>query len=303
MPGGDWLTINEVIARIPGWANIPDILVKPIGGLTNSNYLIEVNQEKFVLRISGKNTALLGIDRKGEIEVMKVAAAQDLCPEIIHFLLPEGHLVTRYIDGRHWTYEEYCQPENLNRMVDAVKTVHNLPAIKTEVSPFRRIEHYMRQIQVLGVPYPNGFDAAIDRMETIEKHLKTDNFPARGLCHNDLFSLNFIDDGRLRFLDWEFAGMGDIFYDLATLAYTFDSVGEIPSDLQGFILECYFGKTDEYLWTRMAEMKFMILLYSVMWGLLQSGLEQAGIIPSVDGFNYLDYAVYMFATIRESNIL
>ena len=114
---------------------------------------------------------------------------------------------------------------------------------------------------------------------------------------------HFIDDGWLRFLDWEFAGMGDIFYDLATLAYTFDSVGEIPSDLQGFILECYFGKTNDYLWNRMVETKFMILLYSVMWGLLQSGLEQAGIIPSVDGFNYFDYASFMFTTIRESNYL
>jgi thiamine kinase-like enzyme len=313
------MNINEIISRIPGWPDVSDLQMKPIGGLTNSNYLIEVNKEKFVLRISGSNTALLGIDRKGEIEAMETAAAEDLCPEIIHTLLPEGHLVTRYIDGRHWTYEEYCQPENLNRMVDAVKAVHNLPAIKTEVSSFRRIEHYMRQIQVLGVPYPDGFDAAIDRMETIEERLKSDSFPARALCHNDLlksdsfparalchndlFSLNFIDDGRLRFLDWEFAGMGDIFYDLATLAYSFDSVGEIPSDLQGFILECYFGKTNDYLWTRMEEMKFMVLLYSVMWGLLQSGLEQAGIIPSVDGFDYLDYAQFMFSTIRESNFL
>ena len=38
-------------------------------------------------------------------------------------------------------------------------------------------------------------------------------------CHNDLLNANFIDDGeRLRIVDWEYAGMGDPFFDLANFA-------------------------------------------------------------------------------------
>ena len=34
-------------------------------------------------------------------------------------------------------------------------------------------------------------------------------------CHNDLLNANFIDDGtRIRIVDWEYAGMGDPFFDL-----------------------------------------------------------------------------------------
>ena len=38
-------------------------------------------------------------------------------------------------------------------------------------------------------------------------------------CHNDLLTANFIDDGtRIRIVDWEYAGMGDVFFDLANFS-------------------------------------------------------------------------------------
>ena len=38
-------------------------------------------------------------------------------------------------------------------------------------------------------------------------------------CHNDLLTANFLDDGsRLRILDWEYAGMGDRFFDLGNFS-------------------------------------------------------------------------------------
>ena len=38
-------------------------------------------------------------------------------------------------------------------------------------------------------------------------------------CHNDLLAANFIDDGeRVWIVDWEYAGMGDPFFDLANFA-------------------------------------------------------------------------------------
>jgi len=297
------VNLDSIIAQIPEWAGADDLKIQLIGGLTNTNYKIEVNNQEFVLRISGKNTSILGINRKAELETMEIAAAHGLGPEVVYFIQPEGHLVTRFIQGRHWTYNEYCQPANLRIIVEAVKTIHQLPAIENEASPFRRIEHYLRHTKKLDVSYPEGFDHAIVQMRELEAGLKKDAFPARGLCHNDLFSLNFIDDGRVRFIDWEFAGMGDIFYDLATLVYTFDSVGEISPELQDTILECYFGEVNEYLRNRLRQMKFMVLLFSVLWGLLQYGLQNAGIIPLIDGFDCRSYAHSMFNLIQESKFL
>lgn len=297
------MNLDSIIARIPGWSGADDLVVEPIGGLTNTNYRISVNGGKYVLRVSGSNTAYLGISRQNELEAMQAAAEHGLGPEIIHFILPEGHLVTRYIEGHHWTYEAYCRPDNIRRMVDAVKAIHKLPPIQADGSPFRRIEGYHRHIQSLGVPYPVDFHRAIRQMQMIEDQLKASPFPAYGLCHNDLFSLNYIDDGKLRFIDWEFAGMGDIFFDLATLAYSFDSVGEIPAELQETILVCYFGTVNAEIRTRFNQMKFMVLLYSVMWGLLQFGLQRQEIAPVVEGFDPLDYAKNMFNVILNGHFI
>ena len=290
---------EQIISQIPGWANAKDIETKPIGGLTNSNYLVTVQGEKYVLRVSGKNTSYLGINRQNELEALQVAAQHGLGPEVIHFILPEGHLVTRFIEGHHWTYETYCRPENIRRMVSSVKAIHNLPPIQADGSPFHRIESYLTHTNTFEVPYPEGFETGIREMHRIEDRQKTDSFPTTGFCHNDLFGLNYIDDGQLRFIDWEFAGMGDIFFDLATLAYSFDSVGEIPSGLQEIILESYFGTVNDEIRTRYREMKFMVLLYSVMWGLLQHGLQRRGLAPVTEGFDCLEYAHYMFNTIRD----
>src|SRR5437879_10975442 len=56
-------------------------------------------------------------------------------------------------------------------------------------------------------------------------------------CHNDLLNANFLDDGEIRVVDWEYAGMGDRFFDLANLSVNHDF--ELADDR--LLLEAYFG--------------------------------------------------------------
>jgi thiamine kinase-like enzyme len=109
-------------------------------------------------------------------------------------------------------------------------------------------------------------------------------------CHNDLFWVNVLDDGRVRFVDWEFVGMGDRYSDLATLVYAYESAGPLPRDLEEYLLECYFGAVRPEHWARLEGMKYMLLFFTAMWGLLQHGLQQAGTVPIIPGFDYLEYA-------------
>ena len=57
-------------------------------------------------------------------------------------------------------------------------------------------------------------------------------------CHNDLLNANFLDDGeRLCIVDWEYAGMGDRFFDLANFSINH----ELDADASAVLLEAYFG--------------------------------------------------------------
>ena len=69
------------------------------GGITNHNFKVDVPGGPYVLRIAGRDTALLGIDRSVEHEASLAAAAVGVGPEVVAFVEPEGYLVTRFIEG------------------------------------------------------------------------------------------------------------------------------------------------------------------------------------------------------------
>ena len=85
-------------------------------------------------------------------------------------------------------------------------------------------------------------------------------------CHNDLLNANFIDDGsRLWIVDWEYAGMGDPFFDLGNFAVNH----ELDADGERLLLESYGSGDAEAL----TLMRFMSDFREAMWGVVQQALS------------------------------
>ena len=93
------------------------------GGITNRNFKVSVDGATYVLRIGGKDTELLGIDRRAEHEASLAAAAVGVGPEVVAFIEPEGFLVTRYIEGEVVVPEALREPEPLRRVAQALRAV------------------------------------------------------------------------------------------------------------------------------------------------------------------------------------
>jgi len=289
--------VHRIITRIPAWQGQENILVEQIAGLTNSNYLVTVNGERFVLRVSGQNTARLGINRENELAALRNAAQARLAPEVVAFLPPDGHLVTRWVEGRHWDAQEYRTPEHVRLLTNTVKRIHSLPVNDAVFSPFQRINAFLETAISFNVPPPTGLDACLDTMHAVELEQQSDPSDWLRMCHNDLVSVNYLYLEKVEsivILDWEFSGLGDIYYDLATVVYTHDSVGPIPPELESIMLEFYFGTCTAFQQRRLLGMKYMLMLFTGMWGLAQSGMKTAGLIPAVEGFDYHEFAEYLF---------
>lgn len=306
-PGGFWPrtggklnpeNVQSIISRIPAWQGAQDIQVERIAGLTNANYRVAVDGDLFILRVSGQNTAHLGINRHHELAALQAAAAAGIGPQVIAFLLPEGHLVTRWIAGRHWEVSEYRTPEHVRLLTNTVKRIHTLPPSGATFSPFQRVTTFLAAAQKFAAPLPPGFDHFIETMHAVEADQKRDSSDWQRFCHNDLVSVNYLfveQEQSLKILDWEFSGLGDIYYDLATVVYTHDSDGPIPPDLEDVMLACYFGTASNLQRQRLLGMKYMLMLFTGLWGLAQHGMQKAGLIPAVEGFDYLEFAQYLFA--------
>ncbi|MBN1934567.1 MAG: phosphotransferase [Anaerolineae bacterium] len=258
--------IQNIIAQVPAWQTAHHITVEPQGGgLTNENYMITVDGERFVLRLSGENTAVQAINRRTERDALLAASRIGVAPEVILFILPEGHLITRLIEGRAWSVAEFQQPQVIRRVAETMRRVHALPPIEGMFSPYRDVEKRLAIAKTRQIALPDQLELFLERMVQIEVARAAEIDSHLVLCHNDPFYNNFLDDGTVRLLDWEFAGMGDRFYDLASVAHL------LPPEQRTYLLECYFGQATPEAVAAMEQMWFMVAFWNGTWALLQIG--------------------------------
>ena len=191
------------------------------GGITNRNFLVSGPDlpGRYVIRMGGTDTHLLGISREVEQAATAAAASVGVGPEVVAFIRPEGFLVTRFITGRPINPEQIREPAMLDRVADSLRRIHGGPAIPGVFVPLRIVEGYRALAADRGVPVPPGYERAREAGRRIERALlanPVDPLP----CHNDLLNANFIDDeaAQLRIVDWEYAGMGDPFFDLGNFS-------------------------------------------------------------------------------------
>ena len=271
--------VEEVIARIPMWKNVADLKVSPLrGGMTNQNYRVDVGKKSYVLRISGDKTDLLGINRESEYRTQMIAGELGIAPEVVTFIEPEGYLVTKFVEGRPIPAEELKQPENLARVASVLNEIHAMPSIPGVFSPFLVVRNYTRIAQEHQVTFPEKFDWLISQMNDAEAAMMNTSRVQRP-CHNDLLNGNFLLANKLYVLDWEYAGMGDVFFDLAN----FSNNHELSEDEDHFLLDCYFGRVSSQAIAHMNIMKIMSDFREAMWGLVQVRISDLD-------FDFLGYA-------------
>ena len=93
--------LAAVIAAIPEWTGLEPQVTPITIGITNRNFKVDIGGEAFVVRLSGKDTDLLGIDRAAENEAASAAAAAGVAPEVFAYLPEQEALITRFVQGEH----------------------------------------------------------------------------------------------------------------------------------------------------------------------------------------------------------
>jgi thiamine kinase-like enzyme len=257
---------EQIVARV--WPGRPAEIEVLGGGITNHNFKVTVDGDSYVLRVGGKDTGLLGIDRSVEHGASRVAAELGIGPEIAAFVEPEGYLVTRFIEGNPIPPEEMRRPATIARAAETLRRIHEGPRIPGRFDSFRVVETYCATAAARGVPIPDAYGRAKELADEIER--------ARGPqplvpCHNDLLNANFIDDGeRIRIVDWEYAGMGDRFFDLANFSINHE-FGDHENEA---LLAAYFGETEPSHLASLTLMRVMSDFREAMWGVVQQGISE-----------------------------
>jgi thiamine kinase-like enzyme len=259
---------HEVAAEL--WPGRP-LKLEPLGGgITNHNFKVAVDGQLFVLRIVGRDTEQLGIDRGVELEASRTAAALGIGPEVAAFI--EGCLVTRFLEG------ETGRPGTAEAGA-LLRRLHDGPPIPGRFDSFRVVEAYAATAGEAPPEYGRA-KAVADRIETRRAGV------VPRPCHNDLLPANFVHDGeRLRLVDWEYAGMGDPYFDLANFAVN----NELDPDGESELLAAYGGGDADAL----VLMRFMSDLREAMWGVVQRAISQLD-------FDFAGYAAQHFERLERT---
>jgi thiamine kinase-like enzyme len=240
------------------------------GGLTNRNFRVRAGGDDVVVRLPGKDTELLGIDRVAEREATAAAARAGVGPEVVAFMTDPPCLVTRFLPGRLVSAEELREPRLLERVAAALHAFHSGPPLPSTFDAFAIVDAYQATARAHGARIPDRFGELIAGAHAIRAALRgPEHAPVP--CHNDLLTANFIrDDERIRIVDWEYAGMGDRYFDLGNLSVN-NGFAEADDER---LLAAYWG--EECTPRRFATLRLMRIMSDFregMWGVVQTAIS------------------------------
>ena len=79
------------------------------------------------------------------------------------------------------------------------------------------------------------------------------------LCHNDLNPQNIFFSDKVKFIDWEYAGVNDRYFDLACVCVEF----ELNDEMQRVFLDAYFS--DKYALEKLEAFKVIYIALYKEW--------------------------------------
>lgn len=183
-------------------------------GMTNDSFLFTVNNKRYVFRVPGAGTDLL-ISRSEEALVYNLIKELDISDEIVYFDPLSGFKITRFYENIRTLNNKNV--EEVEKAVQVIRMLHEKDLhVNHAFDLEERITFYKKLCDDSKANYYDGFDNIFKDIKKVIAYIKSFDRPLT-LCHIDANEDNFLvlEDGTLRLIDWEYAGMSDPLVDIA----------------------------------------------------------------------------------------
>lgn len=182
-------------------------------GMTNQSYLVSYKNEQYIVRIPGEGTEQL-INREHEAAVYRAIEPLHIGEEVLFIDAQKGYKVSRFLQQAH-VCNPYDEAELKLCMRQLKKFHHANLSVSHTFDLFEQIDFY----EQLREEMPSLYD---DYAETKQHIFSLREYVERHtyeicLAHIDAVPDNFLilQDGSVRMIDWEYAGMQDPHVDIA----------------------------------------------------------------------------------------
>jgi thiamine kinase-like enzyme len=253
-------TIEEIVNKIPEWDDRQIVIAPLSGGLTNTNYKVEVDGVPYFVRVPGTGSELLAIDRANEVHNTKAAFIAGVGPKVIHHVVEFNAMVLEFLRGKTMSKDALNEPGQPARMADSIKRLHAGPRFLLNFNMFRLTEYYLSLCRDRAIKIPDGYFDSIPTIKRIEEAMNVKPLETVP-CNNDLLAENYIDDGKqLWLIDYEYSGNNDPTFELGNTCQEMQF-----NDAQiAEVCVAYFGEVKPNM---IARMKLNMIMSDVGWGL------------------------------------
>ena len=285
--------VDRALATVPGW-DFSKILARPlVGGLLNSNWLVEYGGEKFVMKVFGVGSENF-VDRDLSNKAAAQAEAQGISPHIKFYDPAVGAEMFSFLEGyRASTSADFVRRDFLEGVVGLYGKFNageKLPATKTV---FDMTDEHIAQGTDVGAIRPADFPWLLHQYQRAKAA-----FMVSGLdlapCHNDPMPGNFmvkLDSGDgiqdMKLIDFEFASNNERAYELGVF------VGEVFVDEEDMmpLIEQFYGTARPDLVARVWVQRAVADMKWGSWAVQQRQL-------SGWDFDYQKYGIWKYARAR-----
>jgi thiamine kinase-like enzyme len=262
------MPLEEVLAAVPELQNAES--VEPLtGGLTNTNYKIRSPSGSFVVRISGKDTSLLAIDRENEVHNTIAAAETGVGAPFVAALPEQDALVLGYLEGEVMDAAKLRRGDRLAAIASACRRLHAGRRFLHDFDMFEIQPRYLAIVRERGFPLPDRYEDFEPQIRELERAMRVHSEPTVP-CNNDLLAENFIDvGGEMRLIDYEYSGNNEASFELGNVW----SESNLSLEQLEELTTAYWGRP---LLNKVARARLWGLMSKygwTLWGSIQVGIS------------------------------
>jgi len=263
------MPLEQILRAVP---ELRDALsVEPLaGGLTNVNYKVRAPGGTYVVRVSGKDTGLLAIDRENEAHNTRCAAETGVGAPFVAWVPEHDALVLEFLEGEVMDREKLRAGDRLPAIARACRRLHAGAPFLREFDMFEIQRRYLGVVRDRGFRLPDRYRDFEPQARAIEQALRARPEPLVP-CNNDLLAENFIDEGgSMRVIDYEYSGNNEPSFELGNL---WSESNLSLAQLELLVAE-YYGEPSPARVARCRLWGLMAKYGWTLWGSIQEGISE-----------------------------
>jgi thiamine kinase-like enzyme len=262
------VALEDVLKAVPELRGATE--VEPLaGGLTNTNYKVTTPGGCYVVRISGKDTGLLAIDRENEAHNTRCAAETGVGAPFVAAVPEHDALVLGFLDGEVMSPQKLQRGDHLAAIAEACGRLHSGHRFLHDFDMFEIQRCYIRVVQERGFRLPDRYLEFEPQVRALEQAMRV---RAAGTvpCNNDLLAENFIDvGGELRLIDYEYSGNNDPCFELGNVW----SESNLSLEQLEQLIAAYYGRPLRHKVARARLWGLMSKYGWTLWASIQDGVS------------------------------